>query len=191
MKLGIYGYKLSTKDLTQISKMLEIIGYKEQCVYDLISWNIQKDHDIILTFGEHARRTALQVDIQYIFTFPDLLTLSLESGNTKEREEAYKKLLEIKDILAQDQLLKVTQADIPALTIDQIRQYEQLVKNTGQVIWKGISANGKSVVVSTDNSQTTGDINLTFAELIALNAFFNVFTTKEVEISKKKLEENL
>jgi len=119
---------------------------------------------------------------------PDIAKLDQTLGDEPTRQEAYEKLLKLKEALQSstptttDVKQNLTEGSLPKLTSGEVRTLEEMLLNKGITHWIGVTTDGRSVRVSVEPERSVADIDITFAELFALKAAMEVLRIQEFEV---------
>ena len=158
--------------------------------YDLVSYEKDIDEeDIVLVFGGHAKRICKGSTCKAIIDLPELVDLDPTEGIETVRQEAYTKLLKLKEAL-QDEVpttveknnQNLTEGSLPKITSGEVLILEKMLLDKGISHWVGITIEGKSVRMTREPEESIADINITFAELFALKTAMEVLRIKEFEV---------
>lgn len=146
--------------------------------------------DSILVFGEKAKKKTNHLECQIKIILPDISRLDSDfEENSPYITEARQKLKEIKKSFNQPQGIDIDilnlKEELPTqlTAINQVSRLEAYIRQKGIDYWKGLTTNGKTIKVTLEPcKEKTADINLTFAELLAVIGLREAFQAKELEI---------
>lgn len=115
--------------------------------------------------------------------------------NQEEREETYKILLEIKDLLDRQtditENLQVTIEDLPKWRSEQVLLLMKRMEEEDKSTVATISLNGKILEISKElNKNSNADIHLTISELYSLKCIMEIFQVSEVKLERKEEQLN-
>lgn len=187
MSVKAYGYKLRKEDYGLIGRMGDVLGQLVS-TYDLASYDVDiEEDDIVLVLGEHAKRLCKGSTCQAKIEFPEPVQLDQTLGDEPLRQEAYEKLLKLKEALqavpdTTDVKQNLTEGSLPKLTSGEVRALEETLLKKGVTHWIGVTTDGRSVRVSVEPERSVADIDITFAELFALRTAMEVLRIKEFEV---------
>jgi hypothetical protein len=188
MSIKAYGYKLRKEDYGLINRMGSVVGEKIS-IYDLASYEKDiEDEDIVLVFGEHTKRMCRGSTCKALIEFPELVQLDQTLGDEPTRQEAYGKLLKLKEALQDKELdttdvkQNLTEGSLPKLTSGEVKTLEEMLLKKGITHWIGVTTDGRSVRLSVEPERSVADVDITFAELFALRSAMEVLRIQEFEV---------
>lgn len=203
MQFKAYGNQLRDEDIDVIRKMASFLTDKVIDVYDTMSFDVDADEDtLLLIYGNRAAKACEKVKCLYKVEFPDASRLNSSLGETEERLEAFEMLQKLKRVLDSGDLNaldkqetvtrteKLNEGSLPNLTAHQVRELERHQREQGKSHWEGLTKDGRTIRVSTEPTEGTADINMTFAELYAVMGLVETFQVKELEIVYKPSSHN-
>jgi hypothetical protein len=200
MKVKAYGLNFQEEDIVIIRKMGKIITQQPIDIFDLGTYQIESsEEDVLLLFGYKANKDSEGKKFLGKLEFPEIDKLAQKHGDPEERKAANKKLrafrekLDSKSFQDTEQKTNIrtdvlTEAQLPKAS--QIQSLEDQIKQKQIDSWIGETREGKRIKLTQESETDTADVNLTFAEFMALNRFMEVFGVKETKIVYKPSASN-
>lgn len=191
MSYDAYAYNINKDEEAIIRQMIAIITNEPGNVYDLRSYKPECDFgDIILVFGERAKRACEGLKCKAVLEFPDVSRLVAGFGDEDERVLAYQKLLDFKGAMADTQesakkRTVINEETLPPLDSAQVLlALRAALSSQGVEAWEGVTRNGSKFRITIE-PENVADINLTFAELFMIQAAMTTLQCEELEIVYK------
>jgi len=196
MKIVAIGFALTKKNTELINKMIKnVLGIEQVQIIDLRSQELAASYEEdtnFIVYGKKAARLFQKAAIDYLARtkfLADLNKLESDTGNTKDREDAWYELLDLeggKPPQKKQEEVNFTEDTLPNLTSDEVLRLEKAIIKTGRDEWVGISKEGKSFRLSTElNKTATEEIKMTFAELFAIKLTMEILHIKEIQLVSK------
>jgi len=178
-----------------IRKMATIVMDEPIEIIDLMSFPAQIDpDDVILVYGEWSQRQCEGRKCRARADLPPIERLPEALGELELREEAFDKLLKLKETLDSDCLtgettLHITEEPVedplPTFKCDQVRALEEATRGEGLTEWRGTTKDGKSLKLTFRPGTRDADICMTFAELWNLKALKDLLHIEELRFVRK------
>lgn len=177
------------KCLQILSPKFKIINIPQHKVVDHITQDM-----LAIAFGKPAGAIAQdstsRISNVYQVTLPPPSSLTDKLSNRIDREEAYKILLQAKEILDQETSitdnLTLSPDDLPDWKTDQVLLLSKRMEESGENSVFVANMNGQILEISNKiNPNSKADINLTISELYSLKCIIDIFGNNEIEIQRK------
>lgn len=187
MQIIAIGTNLKTSDKKFIINMFDasLGDIATVSIIDAISNKIKTTgSEVVVTFGKRAKDLFTSSKEKFLIHMPLSEVSSLVSSDENEdnRESAYNKLLQLKNIDAepQDNIKIVSEDSLPVIDTKYILSSLAL---SGSKEWQGINREGKKIRLTLEPTvDPSADINLTFAELLTLKTAMETLQIKEFQI---------
>ena len=193
-----YGFNLRAADVLLIQEMFKILTTEKFEVYDLRSWDPEPtSDDVVLLFGLRAIKVYEGCSCYSKTEFPDISKLSRDHGDEGERSHAYKKLLRLKEGLAEGKPVDpdseviskksniISTHNLPFASMEEIAQLEETLRERRINSWTGTTKDGKKIKLTMEPEDSDADVDLTFRELYALRACLEALNVEEIQIAYK------
>jgi hypothetical protein len=200
--IKLFGFNITGEERRILNGVLEYLARREVEIIDL--WSEDPDilsSDVVLAFGDKACKICRQHKCRILETFPEPTKISSDFGDREEHAQAVARLELLKKRLDSSQSIDAnkynnsvgqqdsctfTEEDLPEVSAEQIlRQLETIISKKKQKEWILYTRNGKTVRITMQPEEGMADINLTFAELLALKTAMETLQAKELEIVYK------
>jgi len=179
------------EDYDLIRKMATVVMDEVINVIDLMSFDVHIDpEDVILVYGEWAWRQCKDHKCRARVELPGIERLCPTLGEVELREEAFEKLLQLKETLDSNSLTGETtthtteesvEDPLPTFECDQVKALEESEKE-----FRGTLADGRSFKLTPRPDTKDADICMTFAELWNLKALKDMLHVKELNFVHKR-----
>ncbi len=171
-----------------IRKMATVVMDESINVIDLMSFSVHiEPNDVVLVYGKSAWRQCKDYECLARVELPGIERLCPTLGETKLREEAFEKLLQLKETLDSNNLTGETtlhtkesvEDPLPTFKCDQVKAKEESTRE-----FRGITEDGRSFKLTSQPDTKDADICMTFAELWNLKALKDMLHVKELNFVK-------
>ena len=184
-----YSLGLESRDFELIRKMVQIVTKDHVTIKDLRYYDIKTEdteNSIIFLFGKKTMRLADKVKSKKAIYLPAIHTLHAATGSKEKRQEAFKQLILLKDMLITDSVEptgKVTIEDpIPDITVSDLKALETTLAKKNVNKWLTTTRSGKTIQISISPEKSKADMNITFGELYTLKIAMDTLDIQEFTI---------
>lgn len=197
-KVIAFIHNASRDELQKASEWLSVLETKDGKLYNIPNHRIEDtitDHTIIITFGRITELAAAQcieetkpTNVKLV-ALPKITELTKERENKERRQDAYSKLLEIKQLLEEDIFfpasIKINDSDLPHLEAQQVLMLEKITEDEQRDSCFQTNKRGKLIEISKEKKENSkADIHITFSELYTIRSIMDVLGVIEVDIVK-------
>ena len=184
-----YSLGLESRDFELIRKMVQMVTKDHVTIKDLRYYDIKTEdteNSVIFLFGKKTARLADTIKSKKAIYLPAIHTLHSTTGSQEKRQEAFKQLTLLKDMLETDSIEptgKVTIEDpIPDITVSDLKALETTLAKRNVSKWLTTTKNGKTIQISIAPEQSNADMNITFSELYTLKIAMDTLNIQEFTI---------
>jgi len=185
-----YGVGLQERDFELIRKIVKVVTEEHVVIKDLRYYDINledtKEH-ILFLFGSKCSRLAKDLKAKEVINLPEVKSLHQKAENESSRQEALKKLMLLKDIIDNKNIVNHSEDEkvidpLPGKNLKDLKRLEQTLVEKNINKWISTTKNGKTIQISIKPETSETDINITFEELYALKFAMDVLDINEFTI---------